>query len=952
MNLTKLDIAKYVYDPNMVQTLVINALSEETADNKTIVDPTNPFMMLMELAVSSAQNAVVEPLGVIRKLHPDLADKPEDLYRHLSDSELTNLFSIPTEVAMLFYINVKDLKSNGYRPTGATYLETTLPTGTEVTVANTVFTLLNNIVVKLYDTGIVFVEQQISSDDIAINNLGVLNSGIVSFQDGEEWIAFETILKQVKKYSINKAITPAEGFKLTATLKEQYYFSVVKYKNANTNDVYLTLNKTHSGEYINSNVPTVYIELQNKNVVFKIPDVFLYNNIVSGNISIDVYETRGVLYLPLNKYKAEDFKVSIKSNGLTASEATIPHITVLANSRSIAEGGKNSIDMETLRNAVINNSTGDIDVPITTENIKQKGLLQGFELYKSYDIITERVFLANKNIPKYNSPLVYCRPDIYFNSIGITPSDLPNTTDIVVTDDYLIIKAGTVFKEVNYKVSPISSNEKFALKNMNINDLVDYTNNVNYYYTPYYYILDNNTIDTIDTRVYNLDSPYLLDSRIIGKNTSLIERVNSKQYTIVKTVSGYSIIINVSTNTEFDGLDSEYIRGQVSIPTLGDVANVKFYSVYNLDNKSFTFNIDTSLYVDLDNYLELTNGDSTVSNKFVKLESLLTFHVYTVDPDVLTNNNYLVTEIGNTEGYEITVFNKEEFSITFGKRIDYIWNKMYNTYTERMYMKYTTDIPLTHTEDVYKIFEETGTIFNCPEDPDEDVTTEILHLAGDPVLDSNGVVIYKHRKGDIVLDSNNLPIIDLHSGVVRNIDLLMLEYEFALANSNIYTNYLGINIDTINNWLFTVIPSINSGLLENTKVLYKSYKKTEQVSVVVNNTTINIPYLTSPIVTLYTSRSSYTDDEIDTITAAIGDIIHTQLDNFKISIKDMKDEILKVVGSEVVGVKITNIEPTENSEIFSFVDKTKRLVLKKKLVINKNSELIVKYDIKINITTI
>ena len=62
----------------------------------------------------------------------------------------------------------------------------------------------------------------------------------------------------------------------------------------------------------------------------------------------------------------------------------------------------------------------------------------------------------------------------------------------------------------------------------------------------------------------------------------------------------------------------------------------------------------------------------------------------------------------------------------------------------------------------------------------------------------------------------------------------------------------------------------------------------------------------------------------------------------------MKTEIMSSLGNAIAGVKIANIDEND-SEVIVCKDKINRFSLNKKLVLNDFDELIVVYDVTVNI---
>lgn len=945
MSLSKEELAKYIHNPNMVIKTMLDFIERGTKENLTIGDPTNPFMMLMEASAVSGSNALLEPMGMIRKLYPNLAETPNDLYHHVSDEELVNLFAVPSVATIVIYINVLDLRSNGIKNIKEGYTETKIPKYTEIIVGGVTFTLLNDILVRLYDEGSVFVEQLTDKNEMAINDLGVLSSGIINDKEGIPWLIFETKIKQVTKKTINKTIVTSQGFNATLPLTSKYYTSVISYKNQYTNGEYEILPKSHNESYINPRVPTAYISLKDDGVDFRIPDVYLLDGLVSGNVKIDMYQTHGKLTLPIDKYSNTEFTIKLPTDSRDELSATINNIVLQASARIGVDGGRNSLSLEELKDSIIHSSTGNINLPITDKNIKTLAGYNGFEIFKALDIITDRVYIASKNTTNLDSNLIYARPDIFFNTTNIILAEVKNNPNVIIKDDVFVIRSGTIFEERNNKVFVADSRELDNILVSTIDDQLEFFNNRNFFCTPYYYVMDK-TDDKLTSRIYNLDAPHIDNIKIAGKNVNIFERVNSDMYGISSDRSGYKLLVSLKSNDKFNELDPKSINGELIIPLHDGSSNVHIHGTYDQKTNIITFEIDTSFYVDNDDMITIDNGISLITNTKTKLKNNVYLYIYTTDTNVIDETNYMNDEIYTTDSTHVVVFVKETFDISFGDRLDFIWNKMYSTFTSRKYKKHKDNKYLTYKEDVYKIFPETGSIFK--KDNDGNLVKELLHSKGDYILDPNGDRIYEYKAGDLIKDDRGLPIIDNDIGVMRNIDIMMLEYNFRRSDNKAYRNHLKSILSTINVWLLESIPEINDKLIENTEVLYKSYKSTSMVPIKVNNVIVNLPYRVKPEVTLYVSKHLYTTEEMSEMKDIIGKILHNHLDQTLIKLDNIKKDIISKFGNNIVGVKIEGIDNGMNIESFEIQDKTKRLTLKKKILTNSSNEVIVKYDLELN----
>jgi len=945
--LTKEDISKYIYDPNSIQNYVLDSIEQTLTEPIDIVDPTNPFTMLLEASVVTPSSAVIETQNGMRRMYPNLSVSKEDLYPHLTDDVVANMFAVPSEANIVFYINILDLKQNGYRPIDADYVEMVLPEFTEVTVVNTTFTLLNDINVRLYDNGSIFIEQQISPNDIGINDISILNGVITTGADGDSWILFETKVKQVKRIVHNDTVMASEGYSVNIALTDQYFYIDVMYKNADTNNEYVQLKRLHDDAYIDPYTPTAIIKEIDGGVNVTIPDVYLYSGLVSGNIEIVVYETKGKLYLPINNYVLEDYNLVLGNTGKTTASAVSPNITILANSRYVVDGGADSLSFEDMREAVIYNSTGDIDLPITDYQLKRKATFNGFELFKAMDVITNRTFIASKNTTAFQTNAVNARADIFNNTTRVILADLVTNNNVYIDDDIFIIKSGTLFKEDNGVVTILDNNEVAYINSLDSLGKTTYFKDKRIFYTPFYYILDKIS-DIVTSRVYDLDNPVMENIRILDKNVNIKQRVNIDKYLLEKVDTGYKITILPILDSNFSDIDLNSLKMQLRLSIVDSEEYVYFQGSYDTVTGYIVFNIDTNFYINEKGYLPLSNGVSNISNRVIDIHSEAIFHFYLENTNIVDELQFLRNEVSINS--DIVVLTKERADLTLGNELKYLWNKIHNEYSERLYLKYTEDVPLLYDKDIYEENPETGAIFDVVETEDgKTLVYNKIHSEGDPVLDADGNPVYKYKTGDIVIGEDGLPVIDQMNGIIRYIDILMIEAEYKVANTLIHKNYLELLMDTIKNWLLVEMQDLNNDTLENTIILFKSYKSSLPIKVNVNNVTYSTNYSISPNVTLYSIRNDYSLEEISAMKVTVGNIVHDQLDTVEIKLSEIKDKIIAALGNDIVGVKITGLDSIGDLEVFTINDKATRLVMNKHLVVNPNNELIVEYDLTLNI---
>lgn len=948
--MTREELSKLIYDPSLIKKKILDYIAEFNNGERVVSDPTNPFVMLLEAAAAESSAAALECNNILRKKYPSLANKEDDLYVHITDNELTNMFSVPAELEITIYVNIADLQRNGLRPENANFYETTIPKYTTFTILEIPFTLLNDIVVRLYDNNNIFVEMQLNNNnDMAYNNFGTLEASYYSGSESTPWIVFTTKVKQLKRLTKTKTIVSSEGFKDDIGLTDKYCYSNVSYANNYTDGNYVYLTKAHNEEYIDPQKPTVFISVYDKNIIFKIPDVYLVDGNVSGNVLMEVYETKGKLYLPVNKYTTTDWTVELGDISSSTSAATSADISIFALSTDIINGGVDGYTLDDLRTSIINNTTGVIELPITDKQLEKNAQVNGYAVFKEEDVVTHRLYLALRSLPDFNSSLVFAKQDVFFNTCNLTISEIINYDSVIVNDGNFIIKSNSIFKEKNGMVTLCSPDEiKFLNKLPNLK-LIDHISTNKYFYNPYYYVINSSETYT-ESRVYDFDNPEVKNHRILEKNLNVTPRVNINKYDIFKVENGYRIEFTLANNDEFKTLSVNTIKIRASIELYNGQELAYLDAAYDDVNKNWFINVSTTFNIDNNDLLDLTNGESVLATKRINLVNKLIIYTATTDIGLQDPTNQLVSEFNKPELTHLTVFTKEELVVVFGNKLDYIFNKLYSVYSGKKYKTYDHDYPLVYEEDVYDIDPNTGAAFDVTgTGAAAKLVYNILHHKGEPVLDVNGEQVYKYRKGDTVLDTNGEPVIDTTGGIIRYIDLLLLEYEFFRANSPAYLAYKKTVTETLNKYIISDMKTLNEKLLDNTKLVYKSFKTSKSVNVIVNKSEETIPYMVTPHVVLYLKdTTSITNDTLENYKNIIGNIINKHLDKTVIRLDDIKEDIKNGIGTTVSGVKITNLDPT-NAEVLTIKNENIKLTLNKQLTMNKNSEFVVKYNIKLDI---
>src|SRR5690554_4183821 len=103
--LTKLD--SVLNNPASIQRASLQYLRDIRAGNIDVLDPSNPFVFLLEVAAHQTAAGVLRNEVNTRKQYPRASQEEQELYLHMSDKDYLDRFALPakTKLSLLFSKN-------------------------------------------------------------------------------------------------------------------------------------------------------------------------------------------------------------------------------------------------------------------------------------------------------------------------------------------------------------------------------------------------------------------------------------------------------------------------------------------------------------------------------------------------------------------------------------------------------------------------------------------------------------------------------------------------------------------------------------------------------------------------------------------------------------------------------------------------------------------------------
>jgi hypothetical protein len=241
----------------------------------------------------------------------------------------------------------------------------------------------------------------------------------------------------------------------------------------------------------------------------------------------------------------------------------------------------------------------------------------------------------------------------------------------------------------------------------------------------------------------------------------------------------------------------------------------------------------------------------------------------------------------------------------------------------------------------------TGSKFGV--DGSGNLTYTILHAKDDPVLDGEGNQVYQWRKGDVKLDGNGDPIILNPRGMMRQIDLMLIEGAYKFATDVITLNYRTKLTRTVVEWLTNDLEGISENLLEQTRLYFYPRTTLGSIDVMIQDgitTTISAGQAFQ--VTLYVSAAVYANEKLRTqLSTTTVKTLSTQLRNSTVSISAAIMALRQAYGNDVIDVQLEGLGGDANLPALTVLDEGERCSIRKRLVAQPDDSLIVQEDVTV-----
>lgn len=914
-------------NPTAMCRLALNALEDASNGTIQLVNATNPLMFLLESAASMASAGMLQDEAVVRKLYSSNAITEEELYLHMSDKDYLNRFASPARVNFTLLMSLDEIKARAVLLTdGSGVRKLTIPRHTEISIGGMAFTLQHPIDIRVLTTD----GLSIHYDTSVVTPLYDLETNTVDWAYGS-YAGIKFIRMTIPFYQMSILSQIAQLNNLTGLYKEYLFADKFYYCRAftkNTLDtVWTEITTTHTEQVYDPAVATVALKVLNGKLGVKVPQIYFNNGLIKDSLRLDIYTTKGALDVDLSSYAAGSYSIRWNDYDSVNDSVYIAPLSVFSGLDVITEtavtGGSNGVTLNTLREQVITNGLNNPSLPITKDQLVSSLSAAGYKVVTNIDNVTDRQFIALRGLPRPSNKLTTSGAGVSIRLLQSSLVDLVQYSTVKNHGERVTILPSTLFKDVEGVITVVTDTERNSLlsyTNTAPDVLANSVNNAKYYYTPFYYVLDISN-NLFDVRAYRLDTPAITERDFVAENTPLLVEASSKLQTVILHPSGlgYQLLIEANTNETFKAFDVDQIFLQLSfVPPGTNVRNfITGTLVSPLDSQTgkpangrYIYSFDLLTDFDVNNLNQLVLSDShaaiNLSTRF-DLSYIIKNHLpvgaTTSDIDAYVNASILpgysstATYIGATH---------EQVVIKFGNRLDKLWTRGRTVVSENKYAKYSANIPAVYTENVHER-DSTGNIKLVWNPSTSDYTVNLLHSIGDPVLDSLGQPVYKHKAGDIMLDNNGNPILlGGLQGLVRQVDLFLLDgrYYFATDSSTLsYKQEIG---NLVEDWCVNDLSFLSNRLLERSELFYYPKITSGLVEVIVNaNETAKINSDQTFRVVYYVNASVYNNDILrESIVSKTAAVIDDALKATTITVSDITGNLRSGLGDDVISVEL------------------------------------------------
>lgn len=949
------------YDPSGLYRSAIRTFQALRSGELTDISPSNPVISAIEMQCCLAGAFTETMQSETNRLLQVAATTKEDLYPHMADIHFTNIFNLPSSTVFTLVLEEREILAAMLPVPGTLSKKVTIPRNTFFTIGDYVFGIHYPIdIIQQVHQGL-----RITYDTSVTTPLDVLVKNKLDNRpverDGIRYLAIDIPVHQFVITSKTPTVVSGKTFSFNVAIADLFYACRVYRTLANGTQEEIKV--TYSEEIYDPLSPTAVVKLLDGTVNIQIPQIYINQGYIVGELRIDVYTTKGPLSTNFSSYNLGSIGYRFRDLNKNADTTYSAPLDKLGTCTILSErdvtGGVLAMTFEELRAAVIADGIGDPSLPITPAQIQNYLSRKGYDIIKNVDIVTDRVFLASRNMPDPTDSSLLTAANASIESMSSSFNELVMNSSVIDNDTSVTITPDAIYRLDSGILRMMSDSEMEAIRNMRSDLLAAHVTQNNYLYSPYHYVLDKAN-NQFRLTPYYLDNPSVDGLTYVTDNPGTLLSVNSNGYTLAKTASGYTLTISTSSSQEYQELSDSDVGVVLGFrsPTEQNICWIEGTLVGKNSSKEriFSFDLDSRFMmnasdrIDFRNFKMYDTTDKTIYSELIQDFSL----IYTTTSQV---GNLFVpgTMDAKLPRYLVPQTAKgiyeEKLTLNFGSALNNLWALARTVASATEYEVWPTDVILRYENDVFEKDPATGSTIIMK---DGVPTRTKLHSAGDPILDSDGNEQIRFKKGTLKYDENNMPIPKGTRYLKQRFELFLIEGVYAFSNDDVAIAYRTQVAKMVANWVTQDLTQIEAATMDKSSAYF--YPKTVFGTidvVVVDGIVQQINAGQRFDVTLFVPKEVNDDDELKAqLKKQTISIISEYLKNRILTNSDIIKKLRDGYADDAIDVQVSLFGENADIPAMELVNEVHRCGIRKRLISRDDGKLVVEEDITVTFKTL
>lgn len=927
----------------------------------TVPDPLSPLVQMLEIGSTQTALSLDELAASDRRRYPILANTYADLYANMTDRDYDDRFSTPATAPFILWLEYDNIVSLMVPVGTSGAKKLVIPRYTVFKISNRYnFTLLYPIEIRMLPSGALSVVYNTN----ILNPLQTLSDNVLPFftsrdQDGVKRLRIDFTLMQLDRITENLHTVSGASANFNLEYTDLFYAARV-YRKVSGN--WVEMRTTHSEEQHDVRYPTAYLRVDSGVVNVSIPPVYFTQNMISDDLRVDIYTSKGALEIPLGAVDAAQFSwdwgVDLDDPTNSRYWKGITDANVALFSDGLISGGSNGLTFEQLRERVIASATG-VTLPIMPGQLVAKLNVAGYSATLGRDDVDGRIYYLTKALP--NNPAssfpvpIACgigRLQISMDALSHLPGVKDNGRRVTITPAMLMAMDNGVLGALNsaeYPENIVSTTD----------NLISQVNSRDYVYSPFHYVLDASG-SNFGLRGYYLQNPKLQIREFLEENPSTLLSVSTQAFALTRTVTGYTLTVNCKPSDTYADLDTSQVHLQLAF-TPGNESSLAYQNgtLLGIVNGVWTwqFTFDTDWDLDEKDNLIVKNFllfDTTprnlalgLSTRFYLVHAVSDYSQLNMEGSDVDKYKGMFLLPKDAVGVQV-----EAATFQFGTALTKFWSGSRTVMGSEVYELYTEDVLKYYASDVYDIDPDTGkkkyTIV------DGKIVYTKLHAKGDPVIGGDGKQEFAWNKGQVKLDDAGQPIVTSPRPTNRVLDLFVMDGKYFYANDSASQADKRYLPDRIADTYLPAIAQILGVGIQNT--LFYFYPKTTigDINVLIEDArSTTMDARLSVQLKIYLTELANNDENYkERLKQLLSSIINSQLNKETVSALDILAEIRDSVDENVKGLDMKLFTGDKEITTFSAGDETVRATVRRNLVLLDDGKLGVAEDITYDFRTL